>query len=93
MDRKYFTISFTWIVFFILAYVEKTHGKKCYPAGDLCTHYNNSCGANITNVAWNGGWNVANWLVYLDMSIASPISAPQAIGHFTFKDDVGHSYR
>ncbi|CAG8530164.1 13787_t:CDS:2 [Dentiscutata erythropus] len=51
------------------------------------------CGAKITNVQWTGGWNVRNWLVYLEMSITSPTSAPQAIGHFTFSDDKGHSYR
>ncbi|CAG8505693.1 hypothetical protein C2G38_2032586 [Gigaspora rosea] len=91
MDRKYFIVSFTLIVFFILVHVEKAHG--CHPAGDYCTNYKNSCGAQILNATWTGGWNAANWLVYLDITVSSPTSYPQAVGHFTFSDEAGHHHR
>ncbi|KAF0561752.1 hypothetical protein F8M41_019373 [Gigaspora margarita] len=91
MDRKYFIVSFALIVFFILEHVEKTHG--CHPAGDYCTKYEGACGAQILNATWTGGWNAENWLVYLHVTVSSPISFPQAVGHFTFSDDSGHNYR
>ncbi|RIB29737.1 hypothetical protein C2G38_2055964 [Gigaspora rosea] len=86
MNHKNFVVSFTLTVFFFFMYVKKTHG--CHPGGYYCnnTWPSRHCGAEFLDATLYPGT--------LEIKVSSPnTSSPHALGHFSFHDDHGHSYR